>query len=141
MDSRTQIFRQTQVPDVPSLSHLRRPTRGARLRDSWTPARTLAFIALAPVAFLVFTSLTDGLSLSNLVAMALTTVTAAGSAFVASSYLARGALSGGSCALGPLIGLLLAGWLVDMNPNILGLAMAVVVVTAGSIQRVTRPTC
>lgn len=141
MATRPPIYQQTQVPDIPSLEQLRRAPRSGGMGAGWTPLRKYAFIALIPLAFWAFTSLSGTLSTLNPLAVLLTSISALGSAFVASSYLAKGAFSGGSCTLGPLVGLFLAGWLVDMNQSVLGMAMAAVVVTAASIQRVTRPTC
>lgn len=141
MDTRPPIYQQTQVPNVPSLEPLRRTPRSGGIREGWTPLRKYAFIALIPLAFWAFTSLSGGITAPNPVALLLTAIVAVGSAFVLSSYLNKGALSGGSCALGPLVGVFLAGWLVDVKQSVLGLVMAAVVVAIGSVQRVTRASC
>ena len=95
---------------------------------------------LTPLAFWAYAGLTDGRATSDPLWAALTALMALGAAFVASTYVGRQAASG-SCALAPLLGLGVAGWLVVQNPTLVGLVFAVVMVGVSGVQRVLRPAC
>lgn len=138
---RPDLDRYAQVPEVPALESLSRPPTGGTFKGWWTPTFTLLVIALTPVAFWVYSSGLAGRTALGPALLALTGVLSVGAAFVASSYLRKGALAGGICGISPLVGLFVAGWLIDVNPSLLGVFMATVVVGAGSFQRVTRTSC
>lgn len=134
------LTRLREVPDVPALASLRRPTLKDAFRRAWTPRRTLAVAALSPLAFWAYASFMEGRATSGPAWVALTALLAVGAAFVATTYAGRGQASG-SCALAPLLGLGLAGWLVTSNPTLLGVGFAASIVAVGAVQRVTRPAC
>ncbi len=130
-----------QVPQIDALEELRGTTRRPALRDYWTPKRTLLVALLAPIAFWAYSSYMDGRATSGPMWIVLTALLSVGAAFVASTYLDKKALAGGVCSISPLVGLFLAGWFVQINPTLIGVFLAAVIVTAGAVQRVNRPSC
>lgn len=116
------------VPRLEALESL----RPERRRAPWTPGR-LALAAGAGVGLhLVYAPLATGVAPALLWAIALV------GGLVAATYLRRDA-GASACAAGGLLSLVGAAWALQASPGVTGGVLALGLVAAGLVQRLTAP--